>query len=309
MNTTELKFKNLVQLQKHFSNKQRCVEHLEQLRWSGEKCCVHCGSVKIYVCKGFGKYKCGDCKSRFSVTSGTFFENTKIPLTKWFVAMYLCLSHKKGVSSCQLARDLGVTQKTAWFILHRIRQLVISKAPAMLLDGMVEIDETYLGGKEKNKHANKKLTSKGSEVNKGKSTIVGAVQRNGSAIAKFVPNANKKHLLPFIKTNIKPLTTVYTDEWYAYGQLNETFNHDTITHSKKEYVRGNVHTNTIENFWSVFKRTIYGTYHQVSDKHLQQYANEICFRYSTRKQSEQHRFDNALGNCDGRLKYAQLIQK
>lgn len=304
----EIKFKNLVQLQKHFSNKQRCVEHLEGLRWGAERCCVHCGSVKTYVCKGFGKYKCADCKLRFSVTTGTFFENTKVPLTKWFVAMYLCLSHKKGVSSCQLARDLGVTQKTAWFILHRVRQLVVSKAPQMLLEGMVEVDESYLGGLEKNKHKNKRLKTKGATINKGKKVLVGAVERNGRAVVKFIERPTKEHLLPFIKKNIKPLTTVYTDEFYAYGQLSDSFNHASINHSAKQYVRGNVHTNTIENFWSVFKRCIHGTYHQVSDKHIQQYANEITFRFSTREQSEQRRFDNALGNCDGRLTYADLIQ-
>ncbi len=310
---TEKKFKSLFELVNYFSDEKKCVEHLELLRWNGQRGCPHCGSVKTYVCKGLGKYKCGDCKQRFSVITKTFFEASKIPLSKWFIAMYLCLGHKKGVSSHQLARDLGVTQKTAWFILHRLRLLVKDKAPAML-DGMVEADETYIGGKDNNKSNKKrkelKLKSKltGSTWLDEKSSVAGLLQRNGKLILKHVPAATHKFLVPFVNEHVKKGSTLYTDEHGAYA-LVDGVNHDTVKHVNKEYARGRVHSNTIEGAWSLFKRSIYGIHHSVSKKHLQKYATAFAFRYTTREFSEQQRFDLALSQCaDGRLTYWELIK-
>ncbi len=307
---TEIKFKNLIDLTKYFADERKCCEHLAQLRWGGTPACPHCGGTKVYKCKAPRAYICGEkgCLSRFSVTTGTFLEDTKIPLSKWFIAMYLCFSHKKGVSSCQLARDLGCTQKTAWFLLQRIRSFVSEKAPEMLLQNMVEADETYIGGKEGNRHANKKKGNYG-RGESGKAVVLGAVERGGKVVARHVPNAKSEHIHPFIKENVKEGSILFTDEWYAYNGLNEAFTHDTIKHMLKEYVRGEVHTNSIENFWSVLKRGIYGTYHQVSKKHIQKYLDEFSFKYSTRENTEQERFDKALSLCEGKLKYPQLIQR
>lgn len=320
---TNTQFKNLVELTKYFSDEKKCCEHLAKLRWDGTPACPHCGSTKVYKCKAPRAYICGEkgCLSRFSVTTGTFLEDTKIPLSKWFIAMYLCFSHKKGVSSHQLARDLGITQKSAWFILHRIRSFVSEKAPEMLLQNMVEGDECYIGGKEKNRHANKKkLTDDRTVAEKrqsdeerpsyeDKATVLGLVERKtGRAVAKYVTNANSENIHPFVKENVKEGTTLYTDEHYAYTSLGGTYNHETVKHLVKEYVRGDVSTNCIENFWSVLKRQIYGTHHQVSRKHIQKYLDEVSFKYSTRKHTEQERFDKALSLCGGRLKYPQLIQ-
>lgn len=310
---TEVKFKSLVELTKYFSDEKKCVEHLELLRWNGQRGCPHCGSVKTYVCKGLGKYKCGDCKQRFSVLTKTFFEATKIPLSKWFIAMYLCLGHKKGVSSHQLARDLQVTQKTAWFILHRLRVLVKDKAPAML-DGMVEGDESFFGGKERNKSNKKrkelqqksKLT--GSTWHDEKHVVAGLLQRDGKIVLKHVPNATHHHLTPFVHTHIAKGAKFYTDEHSGYAYV-QGYQRGVVNHAAKQYTNGSIHSNTIEGAWSLFKRSVYGIHHSISRKHLQKYAVAFAFRYNTRKLTEQQRFDIALSQCaDGRLTYWDLIK-
>lgn len=311
---TDVKFTSLVELTRYFSDEKKCVEHLEQLRWNGQRACPHCGSVKTYVCKGLGKYKCGDCKHRFSVITKTFFESSKIPLSKWFIAMYLCLSHKKGVSSHQLARDLDTTQKTAWFILHRIRCLVLERKPN-LLGGIVEMDETYVGGKDrfkslkKRKELHKQTLETGKSWKSEKAVVVGALERNGKLILKHVSNSFKETLEPFVTQNVKEGSRVFTDEHYSYSGLGKTYKHQTVTHSLKIYAIGDVHTNSIESAFSHFKRSIYGIHHYISVKHLQKYAVAFAFRFSTRKATEQQRFDLALTKCDeGRLTYWDLIK-
>lgn len=312
---TDIKFDNLIQLTQYFSDEAKCVKHLEQLRWGGTIACVHCGSTKVYKCKGLKAYKCGEkeCLKRFSVITGTFFENTKIPLSKWFIAMYLCFSHKKGVSSHQLGRDLGISQKSAWFVLHRVRSLVNTKAPQMLYNKIAEADETYVGGKEGNKHLSKRKPIGEPDKHKApgdnKAVIIGVVQRQGNVIAKHVTDRKKENIEPFIFENVEYGAKVITDEYYAYQHLEERYQHFTIKHSEKIYVEGFVHTNTIENFWSCLKRGIYGTYHKVSEKHIQKYVDEFSYKYNTRKESEQTRFDRTLEQCNGRLKWNELIEK
>lgn len=302
---TTLDFKNLDDLTKYFNTEAKCVLYFEKARWNGERRCPHCGSAKTYVCKGVGKYKCGDCRKLFSITTGTYFENTKLPLRKWLIAMYLCINHKKGISSLQLADTLGITQKSAWFVLHRIRAIVSQQVPEMLLSGMVEADETFIGGKEKNKHKDKK--PKTGTWRDTKKVVLGAVERGGKVVAKSVPNRNAKNVKPFITKHVAEGARLVTDEWYAYNRLNTIYSHDVIKHMSKIYAIEDIHTNCIENFWSGVKRCVNGTYHQLSEKHLQAYLNEFSFRYNNRDISNNQRFLNALDYCHGRLKYGQLI--
>lgn len=307
-------FKSLDDLTSYFVTDKKCVEYFEQARWNGERACPHCGGLRTYTLKGVGKYKCGEkgCRLLFSITTGTYFENTKLPLRKWLIAMYLCLNHKKGVSSLQLAETLGITQKSAWFVLHRLRAILHEQRPDMLLgeDKMVEVDETFIGGKEVNKHRSKKdkQAPQDRHGHNGKKVVVGAMERGGKVRALAIDNASKKSLEPFVHGNVKEGARVITDEWSGYRGLKQRYTHDTIQHGAKEYVVGDIHTNTIENFWSVVKRCLYGTYHQVSRKHLQAYLNEFTFRFSTRHNSGEQRFRGALANCHGRLKYSTLIE-
>jgi len=301
----ETTFKNLIELQKHFSNEETCWNHLEQLRWNGKVICPFCNSEKHYKFKNSRTYKCKDCKKKFNAKVGTIFENTTIPLSKWFVSIYIATSHKKGISSCQLAKDIGVTQKTAWFILHRIREMLKVKAPYML-NSKVEIDETFIGGKEMFKHKSKRENIDGYV----KKTMVFAIlQRQGNVWTKMVNKVDGKTLKPIIRQHVDKSTMLITDGFGAYTGLNKEYHHETVNHIQEEYVRGEWHTNTIEGYFSQLKRSIYGIYHHVSPKHLERYCNESSFRYNTRKQKEDERFNYSFLNCNSRLKYQDLIGK
>jgi len=301
-----MKYNNLLDVQKYFSDEEVCKKHLEKLRWNGNVTCPHCNHDKVYKTKA--GYKCGNpnCYKKFTVLVGTFFENTKIPLSKWFVAIYIATSHKKGIASLQLARDLGITQKTAWFMLHRIREMLKANAPEML-EGVVEADETFIGGKNKNRHNNKKVKQSQGRSVKDKTPVLGLFERNGMITSKPIKNTAKETIQPIINDTVKAGSRVITDEWHGYTGLNSNFEHKVINHGAKQYVDGLHHTNTIEGFWSLLKRGIIGIYHQVSEKHLHRYCDEFSFRYNTKESSEEDRFDKSISQCSGRLKYKQLI--
>jgi transposase-like protein len=305
--TTEKTYKNLLDVMENFPTEKQCVEHLENLRWPKGIICPCCGSNrKIYnLTRGDG-YKCADCQKNFSVRKGTIFEESRLPLRKWFAAAWLITSHRKGISSHQLAREIGVTQKTAWFMLGRLREVAASMG-ALPFSGEVETDETFLGGKAKNMHAKRRrqvITGTGG-VNKH--AVVGTRERSGKVKAMRVADTGRETLHNFIKTNVVPGSTVYTDEHRAYLGLKDYF-HQTVQHSVGEYVKGNAHTNGIESFWAMLKRGYYGTFHHFTWKHLPRYLAEFQTRWNMFEQDGAERLDSILESVVGsRLTYKELI--
>jgi transposase-like protein len=229
-----MNFKSLPQLLDFFKDENTCKEYYANIRWNGKPVCPHCGHDKVY--KTDRGYKCANkaCYKKFSVTVGTIFENSKVSLRYWFAAIYLCGTSKKGISSLQLARQLDITQKTAWFLLHRVREMLKDKNPA-LLKNEVEVDETFVGGKEKNKHANKKKGNYGRGVD-GKTVVLGLVERNGKVIAKRIPDTKAESIIPHIEKHVEKGATMLTDEWYAYNRI-QGYVHKTIQHNLRIYVQ------------------------------------------------------------------------
>lgn len=300
-------FKSLTQMLKRFPDEQSCIDYLTEIRWRKGQFCPYCGSQKIYHFSNKKTHKCGVCRKRFSIKVGTIFEDTKIPLQKWFIAIYFLTCHAKGISSVQLGKDLGVTQKTAWFIAHRLREAAKTKAFNAPLKQTVETDETYIGGKEKNKHANKRVAGTQGRSNKTKNTAVVILQRGGELRAFQTPDATSPTLHNLIRDNVALGSRVYTDEYRAYNGLETYYLHSSVNHVNGQYVIGDAHTNTAEGFFSILKRGIIGIYHFTSKKHLQRYLNEFSFRYNQRDEENGSGFTALLCNCEHRLTYKGLI--
>jgi transposase-like protein len=305
--TPLLEFKNLKDLMTQLADEKVCREYVEQMRWGGNPVCPYCGKTKPYKFKTAKRYRCSNrnCRQNFSVTVGTIFENSKIGLATWLAAIYVLTGHKKGISSHQLARDLGVTQKTAWFINHRIRLIMDIPDPEPL-NSVVEIDETYVGGKlsKMNRKRRKAWQELGVD---NKIPVMGLVQRGGRAKLLVIGNRPFKEV---IRENVDNTATVYTDAHSGYELLNQEYAaHEAVNHSIQEYRRGEAYTNTVEGFFSLFKRTIHGTYHQISPKHLHRYCAETTYRFNSRKIKDAERFKRTISNVEGRLKYKNLTEK
>ena len=299
-------FNSILALLKAFPTEQACIDHLTELRWNGNIVSPFDADSKVYVCKG-NRYRCKNTGKYFNVKTDTLFDNTKVKLQKWFLAIWLVTSHKKGISSLQLGRDIDVTQKTAWFMLQRIRNCFGFDNEAQL-DNEVEADETYVGGKNKNRHNSKKIKGSQGRSAMDKTPVVGMVERNGRLTAKKVDNVNSQTLSREVIANVKETATLYTDEWLGYSGLKRIYDHAVVKHNRGEYVNGRIHTNTIEGFWSLLKRGIFGIYHSTSKKHLQFYVDEFVFRYNSRNSSEAGRFNMLLANTQNRLTYKALIK-
>ena len=301
-----MQFDSLFDMMQVFSDEQRCINYLRSVRWADGASCPHCGSAKVYHFSDNKTHKCGDCRKRFSIKVGTIFEDSKIALQKWFMAIYLVASHKKGVSSLQLAKDIGVTQKTAWFMLHRLRHAAQTKSFNKPLEGIVEVDETYVGGKEANKHKGKRTKGTQGRSTKTKSVVFGMQERDGDLRANYVPDAKTKTLRPIIAENIAEDAIVMSDEYLAYNGLDSTHVHFSVNHGKGQYAIGAIHTNTIEGFWSHFKRSVNGIHHWDSKKHMDRYVQAAVYRWNTRLQSEGQRVTCFLGDVEGRLTWKGL---
>ena len=297
-------FNTLIEMMAAIPDEDAAIAHFTQVRWANGAFCPYCASNRVYHFSDARTHKCGDCRQRFSIKVGTIFEDSKVPLRKWLMAIWLLTSHKKGIASTQLAKDIGVTQKTAWFMLHRLRAAAVTPSFNAALDGEVEVDETFVGGKAKNKHADKRTGLRGTA---GKAIVVGALERGGDVVAKVVGNTDAATLQGFVRETVStdaPLLA--TDEHAGYTGLGKDFTHKYVRHSKGEYVSGNVHTNGIEGFWSQLKRQIVGIHHWVSAKHLDRYVGEATWRFNRRKTGEGFRVNALIANSAGRLTYKAL---
>lgn len=300
-------FKSLKHLIQYFKDEDTCREYLEGVRWEGIPTCPHCASQKWYKIRNTPRYKCGTCKKKYSVTVGTVMENSNIPLSSWFMAIYVLAAHKAGISSIQLGKDIGITQKSAWFLAHRIREMFKEKHP--LFTGMVEIDEVYHGGRDRHKKDDDGKLKKGrGAVNK--TPVFGVLERGGSVIYKVLPNTEADTLKGIIREQVDPAAVINTDGHKSYVGLDKEFaGHEVVKHSEGEYVRGIFHTNGIEGAFSQLRRGMYGIYIRMSPKHLQRYCYEFAYRYNTRKIKDPERFGVLLGKLPGRLRYKDLIAK
>ncbi|MFI4939200.1 MAG: IS1595 family transposase [Burkholderiales bacterium] len=292
--------------QPQFQDADQAREYLETIRWPDGAVCPHCGSVgKHYPLQGKstrpGVYKCSDCREQFTVTVGTLFEDSKVGLDKWLTACYLMSCSKKGISSKQLERMLGVSYKTAWFMSHRIREAMTSEGGLLGGGGQpVEVDETYWGNVGKQ--------AKGARGGDHKMKIVSLVERDGAKRSFHVTNVNAKTLKPIMTAQIDKKARLMTDEARVYNKIGKSFaSHESVNHSAKEYARGDVTTNTVESSFAILKRGLYGTFHSVSEKHLQRYANEFDFRWNNRAKlgvNDLQRTNNVLIGIGGkRLMY------
>jgi len=260
-----------------FESEEKSRQYVESRRWPEERTCPLCGSIHTVEVKDHKPmpYRCQDCRKHFSVRTGTILTESKIPLRKWLFAIYLMTTARKGISSVQLAKTLGVTQKTAWFLEHRIREAYgIDNGP---LGEEVEVDETFIGGKEKNKHRNKRITFGRGGV--GKQAVIGMLQRNGRIKAFKIKGTSRVELQGVIAQHVEQGSTLYTDCHSGYEGV-KGYTHEAVRHSVGEYVRGQAHTNGIESFWALLKRGYYSTFHHMSVKHLHRYVNEFSTRHN-----------------------------
>jgi transposase-like protein len=306
--TQKIEKRSFVQLIRTLNDEKSCREFLEETRWQGEPVCPHCGSQdeRHYKLKSDGEfkglYKCRDCRSRFTVTVGTMFEGSHISLQNWFYCIYIFLSHKKGISSVQLAKDIGVTQKTAWFMLHRIRHN-FENLFNVRFEKEIQVDETYVGGKNRKRNGIK--GTQGRSL-KQKTPVVGLVS-GGMVQTLVVPNVKGNTLKVIIKELVAKGAIIITDGLSSYQGLSNNYTHEIVLHSEHEYVNQNgFHTNTIEGFWSHLKRGLIGIYHLATPKYLSRYCDEFAFRYNSRHFDDELRFSQFLISAYKRLKYWDL---
>lgn len=294
---------NLMTLMVDCDTQDECRAILEELRWPDGVKCPRCQSDKISSIRKRFQYDCDSCRYQFSVTAGTMFQDTHIPLPKWFAAIYLMMESKKGMSANQLKRTLKVGYQTAWFLCHRIRKAIEEAKVKPQLTGTVEVDETYVGGR---------YDSRRQRGPWEKQPVIGLLQRDGTFEARTIPTNSRKVLTTIVKDRVSPDATVMTDELPAYKSLGKTYRHEAVNHKAEEWVRGDlreIHTNSVENAWSLFKRSIVGSFHQISRKHMDAYLDECEWRFNNRENSFLFRDTLVRLLSAPKMEYRTLIEK
>jgi transposase-like protein len=292
---------------KYFADPERCLNLLSAMRWPNGPVCPKCNSQRYGFVKSRSVWQCKDCRKQYTAKLGTIFEDSPIALDKWFCALWMITSAKNGVSSYEVARALGVTQKTAWFMMHRIRLALQKGSIDRKLMGEVEADETYIGGEARNMHKDKRVTKLRTEGSFRKAVVIGMLERKGEVRTAVLNRASGKLVERAVREHVVPGSALFSDQAHAYVKVGRDYAHNVINHAE-EYVRGNVHTNSIENYWSLLKRGIKGTYVSVEPFHLFRYLDEQSFRFNTRKDNDQGRFMSALSMIQGkRVTYEQLL--
>jgi transposase-like protein len=294
----------------YFANPVNCREYLVARRWPNGVTCPACGSTKVKFSEKHNRWQCGSHHSQrqFTVKTGTIFEDSPLGLDKWLAAMWMVINCKNGVSSYEIGRDLGVTQKSCWFMLHRLREVMQDESTTKL-SGEIEVDESFIGQKARNMHADeraKKITGTGGQ---GKAIVAAVLERGGKVRAKVVKTRRKPELQALVREHVEPKSALYSDALKSYDGLSEDYAHQVIDHAI-EYVRGNVHTNGLENFWSLLKRGLHGTYISVEPFHLFRYVDEQAFRFNNREMTDSERFSFVCTQVTGRrLTWKRLTGK
>ncbi len=298
--------KTLTEVIRHFENPQNCVDAMVAMRWpDGNPVCPHCGETRQHWLAKQMRWKCYGCRKQFSVKVGTVMEDSPIPLDKWLVTLWMLVNCKNGVSSYEIMRAIGVTQKTAWFMLQRLR-LALQDERGGKIGGTVEVDETFIGGKARNMHMSKRRKAM-DRKNKSKTIVLGILERGGEVRTEIVENRERPTLQSKVRQHVEEGSEVFTDELHSYWGLESDYAHNVINHAY-EYAKGHIHTNGMENFWSLLKRGLGGTYVSVAPFHLFRYLDEQMYRYNNRKDTnDELRFLKALSQIAGkRLTYAGL---
>lgn len=306
---TIFEFKTLTEFTDYFCDEATCVAHFTESRFRNGEYCPHCRHDKIYKCGGGKRYQCAKCKQNFTIRTKTVFGESKLPLRKWYMAIYLLATSGKGISSVQLAKQVGVTQKTGWFIDHRVRSAM--KQNKGQLFGTFEVDETYIGGLEKNKHAIKRTAGTRGRSVKTKTPVVGMIQRGGEIRAQVVERVSMATVENNIKEYAAKGSQIISDDFLSYARIGKMFPHKSVSHARGEYVKGDAHTNSIESFWALFKRGYHGIYHHMSRKHMQKYVDEFTFRFNRRAGDMQNVFSDVMNRVTDSptLHYKTLIEK
>lgn len=292
---------DLLSIIERFPDNASCYAHLEKIRWGDSVKCAYCNSEKPSKIKGTNRYHCNKCHRSFSVLVGTLFESTKLPLVKWFMAIALMTNAKKGLSSYQLARDIKVNRKTAWYLQMRIRKAMDEGDDSDMMNGIIEVDETYIGGAMRNKHLKDRYT-KYKNVKTGmteKVPVLGIFQRGGKVFAKLISHADGKTIKPILKEKVDKASTLVTDGFGGYSKLEKWFSaHFIMNKNKNIHAQGEYNINSVEGFWSLLKRAVIGQYHKLSPKYAQQYVNELSFKYNNRGEDMFTILINQAIHCD-----------